>query len=50
MEHFLEKPQRNHPINAIKMSMVVFMLPFLAYNISIAMAEGNGSHGETCCW
>jgi hypothetical protein len=39
MEHFLQKTQRNLPIKAIKMSMIVFMLPFLAYNASIAMAE-----------
>jgi hypothetical protein len=38
-EHFLQKTQRNLPIKAIKMSMIVFMLPFLAYDASIAMAE-----------
>ncbi len=39
MEHFLQKTQRNLPIKAIRMSMIVFMLPFLAYNVSIKMAK-----------
>jgi hypothetical protein len=33
------KTQRNLPIKVIRMSMIVFMLPFLAYNASIAMVE-----------
>ncbi len=39
MEHFLQKIQRNLPTKAPRMSMIAFMLPFLAYNASIAMAE-----------
>ncbi len=39
MEHFLQKTQRNLSTKAIRMSMIVFMLPFLAYNASIKMAE-----------
>jgi hypothetical protein len=34
-----KKNRRNFPIKAIRMSMIVFMLPFLAYDASIAMAE-----------
>jgi hypothetical protein len=39
MEHFLQKTQRNLPIKAIRRRMIVFMLPFLAYDASIKMAE-----------
>jgi hypothetical protein len=39
MEHFLQKTQRNLPIKAIRMSMIVFMLPFLAYNPFIKLVE-----------
>jgi hypothetical protein len=39
MEHFLQRTQRNLPIKAIRMSMIVFVLPFLAYHASIAIAE-----------
>ncbi len=33
------KTQRNLPIKSIRMSMIVVMLPFLAYDTSIKMAE-----------
>jgi hypothetical protein len=39
MEHFLQQTQRNLPIKAIRMSMIIFMLLFLAYDTSFAMED-----------